>query len=127
MYTVVSSLSVVWSYLEGMLLHGSDDILEQDLAGQSVTMVDYRLCTRTVPAVNLQTTTASPQCTDGHREMDGRIRTQDDCGGLRISVVYQQHTREQLIKYIIDPDLISFIVYHTVNSEDRSKKLCFRL
>lgn len=37
---------------EGVLVDGLDDVFEEDLGGESVTMVDYGLAILTVPAVH---------------------------------------------------------------------------
>lgn len=52
-----------------MLLHSGDDILKEYFGGQGVAMVDYRLHICTIPAVDLQTTTAFPQSAVQHTYM----------------------------------------------------------
>lgn len=46
-----------------MLLHGGDDLFEEYLIGQGVTVIDHWLHIWSIPAVNLQAAAAFPQST----------------------------------------------------------------
>lgn len=52
-----------WCYLKGVLLHSGDDLFEEDLSGQGVTVIDHWLHICSVPAVDLQAAAAFPQST----------------------------------------------------------------
>lgn len=71
-------------YLEGVLLHGGDNVLKEYLGGQGVAMVDYRLHIWPIPAVNLQTATAFPQSAVPHIHTHIHMETHaDKLGELR--------------------------------------------
>ena len=49
------------TYLEGIVAHSVDHILEENLGGESVSMIDDGLSVGTIPAVHLHTPTATTQ------------------------------------------------------------------
>ncbi len=49
-------------YLKGIFLNGFDHIFEEDLWGESVSMVNYRLSIWSIPAVQLHTAAALQKC-----------------------------------------------------------------
>lgn len=53
-------------YLKCVVAQSGDHVLEEDLRGESVPVVDNWLSVRSVPAVHLHTPTSTFQCTVTH-------------------------------------------------------------
>lgn len=76
-------------HLEGVFLHSGHDVLEQDLCGQCVAVVDDWLHVGAIPAVDLEAAAAFPQRTSTrtHTQMDAhmqRKQEQSNFGIIRI-------------------------------------------
>lgn len=71
-------------HLEGVFLDGFDDVLEEDLRGEGVAVVDHRLVVRPVPAVQLHAAAALQQSagTETHVQRPSSSSRSTPGGGL---------------------------------------------